>query len=272
MTSLEELNLFSCTRLATLPNGLCKLERLRSLTLGNCKALVALPGIELPALESLDLTGCEVLDSLPAMNSLVSLRTLNLFQCERLLRLPLGMAETRLQELRLTLCKSLADVEGLALVKTLQTADLYGCVGLTSMPDLSHLPPTAEISASINDNRPERERERIPEFLTHLLGPWEWGGRKAFCLPTRDDRVGITRKDDHREGEWGTIVELQAKGAMVRFDDGSVEGFKHSSFEKEGSPERPVGQQAADLAPTAAQEAAQLQDLLRARDAARAAL
>ncbi|CAI7796300.1 unnamed protein product [Closterium sp. NIES-53] len=87
-------------KLASLPDGIGSLSRLRTLDLSECTALVHLPAslTQLACLNSLHLTGCCIRFLPPDFEKLTRLRILDLDNCEQLEALPEGM--TQLKALR----------------------------------------------------------------------------------------------------------------------------------------------------------------------------
>ncbi len=90
--------------------------------------MTSLPPLEgLSALVTLDLSGCEQLTSLPPLAGLSALTTLDLSWCERLTSLPPLAGLNALATLNLTLCDQLTSLEPLVGLRALTTLNLSGC-------------------------------------------------------------------------------------------------------------------------------------------------
>ncbi|CAI7748300.1 unnamed protein product, partial [Closterium sp. NIES-54] len=90
--SLTHITISNCPALSTLPDELCHLPHLRSLTLSFLPLITSLPAslhLLSHSLHHLDITSCDMLQSLPAsLTALSSLRSLNVSACGALARLP----------------------------------------------------------------------------------------------------------------------------------------------------------------------------------------
>ncbi|CAI5465629.1 unnamed protein product [Closterium sp. Yama58-4] len=90
--SLTDLNISNCPALSSLPDELCRLPHLRSLSLLFLPLLTSLPAslhLLSHSLHHLEISFCESLQSLPAsLTALSALRSLHLVACGALTRLP----------------------------------------------------------------------------------------------------------------------------------------------------------------------------------------
>ncbi|CAI5486860.1 unnamed protein product [Closterium sp. Naga37s-1] len=90
--SLTHITISNCPALSTLPDELCHLPHLRSLTLSFLPLITSLPAslhLLSHSLHHLDITSCDMLQSLPAsLTALSALRSLNVSACGALARLP----------------------------------------------------------------------------------------------------------------------------------------------------------------------------------------
>lgn len=59
---------------------------------------------------------------------------------------------------------------------------------------------------------------------------WDNGEKARAKAFTMGERVQVTKAGDSRTEQYGHVVRNVMGGAMVRFDDNSVEGFRHSSI------------------------------------------
>ena len=158
---VQELDLFYCNHINTLPESLGALSELQVLSC-NCWGLNALPEAlgALSALQGLHLMGCSGLKTLPAslwalsslqelrlrdcsglnalwesLGALSGLRVLDLHGCSELTTLPKSLGTlSRLQVLSVYGCKSYSP-ETLQLLSGLRKLDLTGCSGLTMLPE-----------------------------------------------------------------------------------------------------------------------------------------
>ncbi|KAF3975931.1 hypothetical protein CMV_000841 [Castanea mollissima] len=104
------------------------LPSLQSLHISDCPNLTSLPA--LTSLQSLRISDCPNLTSLPA---LTSLQSLDISNCPNLTSLP---ALTSLQSLRISSCPNLTSLPALT---SLQSLRISNCPNLTSLPALTSL-------------------------------------------------------------------------------------------------------------------------------------
>ncbi|CAI6008192.1 unnamed protein product [Closterium sp. NIES-65] len=106
--SLTHITISNCPALSSLPDELCHLPHLRSLTLSFLPLLTSLPAslhLLSHSLHHIDITSCDSLQSLPAsLTALSALRSLNVSACGALARLPSAPAAL---PLRVALCARL---------------------------------------------------------------------------------------------------------------------------------------------------------------------
>jgi internalin A len=143
-------------RLAKLPEELGQLQRLLLLGLG--RNAVAVRGDEivwewmdtrpiqrfpnlsvlsgLTALQSLDLSWCEVVSDLSVLSGLTALRSLNLQGCTGVSDLSGLAGLNALQSLKLSHCRSVSDLSALIGLNALQSLDLQGCRGVSDLSGL----------------------------------------------------------------------------------------------------------------------------------------
>ncbi|TQD85019.1 hypothetical protein C1H46_029410 [Malus baccata] len=110
---LESIEIWNCQNLKSLPDGLCHLSNLQTLSIGNCGSLVSIPrlsGGRRPSnLRKIEITECEKLEALPEdMHNLNSLETLNIDYREGL-TFPPNL--TSLDIWKVKSCKSLWELE-----------------------------------------------------------------------------------------------------------------------------------------------------------------
>ncbi|KAH9289875.1 hypothetical protein KI387_033992, partial [Taxus chinensis] len=128
-----------CSALKEIPEDICKLTMLTSLSLQGCKSLRELP-VDfngLTCLEELVLDQCESLQGLCTdFRSLVRLKTLNMSRCKSLKMLPVGFSElTCLQELVLKQCESLQELcNDFHCLVGLRRLNMSGCKRLSRLP------------------------------------------------------------------------------------------------------------------------------------------
>jgi hypothetical protein len=130
---------YSVTRDSELTE-LSTLTALQTLDLSYCRGLTSLPELSvLTGLQILDLSYCRGLTSLPELSTLTALQTLYLVCCYGLTTLPELSTLTALQTLDLSECSGLTALPELGTLTELQTLNLSDCVNLTTMPCLDRL-------------------------------------------------------------------------------------------------------------------------------------
>ncbi|TQE04172.1 hypothetical protein C1H46_010166 [Malus baccata] len=110
---LESILIWRCQNLKSLPDGLCHLSNLQTLSIGNCGSLVSIPrlsGGKRPSnLRKILINSCEKLEALPEdMHNLNSLEELRIDYCEGL-TFPPNL--TSLEIWKVKSCKSLWELE-----------------------------------------------------------------------------------------------------------------------------------------------------------------
>lgn len=143
LTALQSLTVASSS-LEALPDGIGACAQLKSLKLSNCPRLAKLPdGVGgLKQLRVLDLSGCKGVGAgrpvaLPrTLGDLSALETLKLSGCEGLSRLPLEICNlSALATLELQGCSSLTTLPmKLADLPKLKKLDVRGCIGVNADP------------------------------------------------------------------------------------------------------------------------------------------
>ena len=187
---LEKLQLWDlqgCEKLQILPNNL-RLISLKHINLNNCESITELPEFYTPSLKVLylshcknlvkvhesvgfldklqrwDLKGCEKLQILPNYLKLISLKYINLNNCESIIELP-EFCTPSLQELHLSHCKNLVKVhESVGFLDKLQRWDLEGCGKLQILPNYLRLISLKYLSLKSCESITE-----LPEFCTPSL-------------------------------------------------------------------------------------------------------
>ncbi|XP_028759443.1 disease resistance protein RGA2-like [Neltuma alba] len=148
LSSLETLEIIECRELAALPNGIIHLTSLQRLVItsyvgGAMGTMIPVKLETLPeslgyisSLQYLKISALQNLASLPELGNLVSLRTLEVSHCPKLLSLPASIQRlANLLELKLKSLRNLAslpnELEGLASLEMLLVED---CPNLPSLP------------------------------------------------------------------------------------------------------------------------------------------
>ena len=94
--------------------------------------------------------------------------------------------------------------------------------------DLGHsvVPLDVNSNPAFDKNaNPEGPFRHMPKLLEQAIERFRASRVKV------GQRVTVTRHGDSRLGEEGVAMEVEAAGAMIRFDDDAVVGLKHTSFE-----------------------------------------
>ncbi|PKI60658.1 hypothetical protein CRG98_018949 [Punica granatum] len=137
LTSLRSLTISHCDRLSKLPD-LSNLEALVELHLDN-SAISQISGLSnLQALEILKVSHCRV-KHLEGLEELTSLRSLIVFHCDRLSKLP------DLSKLKVSDCRALEQLEGLLELTSIRSLTVFHFDRLSKLPDLSKLEPLVEL-------------------------------------------------------------------------------------------------------------------------------
>ncbi|QHO08754.1 TMV resistance protein N-like [Arachis hypogaea] len=157
---LVEINL-SWSKIVRLWDGKKVLEKLEHLNLSECKQLKQTPDLSgAPNLKTLDLGGCERLETLGDKLEMSSLERLHLSYCSSLRRLPDLSGAPNLEEVHLDGCEELNYIHlSLAHHKRLFFLDLSGCTSLETLGDKLEM---SELSL-LNLNSCSSLR-RLPEF------------------------------------------------------------------------------------------------------------
>nr|XP_025649491.1 TMV resistance protein N isoform X1 [Arachis hypogaea]XP_025649492.1 TMV resistance protein N isoform X1 [Arachis hypogaea]XP_025649493.1 TMV resistance protein N isoform X1 [Arachis hypogaea]XP_025649494.1 TMV resistance protein N isoform X1 [Arachis hypogaea]XP_025649495.1 TMV resistance protein N isoform X1 [Arachis hypogaea]XP_025649496.1 TMV resistance protein N isoform X1 [Arachis hypogaea] len=157
---LVEINL-SKSQIVELWDGKKVLEKLEHLNLSECKQLKQTPDLSgAPNLKTLDLGGCERLETLGDKLEMSSLERLHLSYCSSLRRLPDLSGAPNLEEVHLDGCEELNYIHlSLAHHKRLFFLDLSGCTSLETLGDKLEM---SELSL-LNLNSCSSLR-RLPEF------------------------------------------------------------------------------------------------------------
>ncbi|KAB2085697.1 hypothetical protein ES319_A05G416500v1, partial [Gossypium barbadense] len=135
---LEELNIWSCPNLSSIPEfrGCSSLEKLSILF---CKKLSKIgDGLSsCTCLKELGLYGCPNLSSIPELKGFSSLQNLSIGRCNELEVIPITGGRSSLEKLNIHLCEKLSKIgDGLSTSTCLKELDLYGCPNLSSIPEL----------------------------------------------------------------------------------------------------------------------------------------
>uniref|UniRef100_A0A8I6XQQ5 Disease resistance protein n=1 Tax=Hordeum vulgare subsp. vulgare TaxID=112509 RepID=A0A8I6XQQ5_HORVV len=136
LTSLQELQLFFCTKLKSLPAGLHRLASFRCLRINGCTSLRSLPKDCLPnSLHKLHISGCSM-KSLPKDGLPSSLLELKISDCSELELLPTFSDgfPTSLQKLVIKECPDIKLLPKDALPSSLQELEITDCPGIKSLP------------------------------------------------------------------------------------------------------------------------------------------
>jgi hypothetical protein len=144
LASLQELRLWHCHHLETLPDCISKLQSPVVLDLTQSEDFNRLPSSlgRLAGLTELNLPTLYQLNSLPdSISQLHSLQILSCRQCIRLQRLPDGIGKlSSLLHLNLTDCTELLSLpDSTSALTSLTSLQLLGCLQLQRLPDLQQL-------------------------------------------------------------------------------------------------------------------------------------
>ncbi|HET7865903.1 MAG TPA: leucine-rich repeat domain-containing protein, partial [Burkholderiaceae bacterium] len=177
--------------LRTLPEDLGDLQSLRTLTLSRHRNLEAIPASlgSLWGLEKLDISHCPKLRSMPPLDGLTSLQTLNLRANSGLVRLPEGLGLLAdLTELQLQNCRNLVALPSdLGNLGKLQKMDLRGCTRLQALPDsLGRLPQSCRILV------PQHLEEPLQAIRSNR-------GRRPAAGPTEERRPAALHRADPQD-------------------------------------------------------------------------
>ncbi|XP_044511488.1 putative disease resistance protein RGA4 [Mangifera indica] len=135
---LMSVTISSCPKLHALPPSLGKLINLKSLTIRWSKELTSLPELQnLTSLDSLEIIECDSLATLPEdIQTLSSLRTLSIENCNSLTSLPHNLQFlTSLEHLTIMYCPKLTSLpEDLQHLFSLKSLSILNCPGVASLP------------------------------------------------------------------------------------------------------------------------------------------
>ncbi|GLT40151.1 hypothetical protein SLA2020_143060 [Shorea laevis] len=141
LVSLKTVNISDCNGLGHLPSGLSSCTK--KLRIWRCFNLVCIPGElkQLQSLVELGFEGCPKLQSIPNLEGLVSLKTVNITDCNELGHLPSGLSScTALKELRIWRCSNLVSIPGeLKQLQSLVELGFEDCPKLKFIPSLEGL-------------------------------------------------------------------------------------------------------------------------------------
>ncbi len=139
-TKLRHLGIFSSIINGEGLREINQLTSLQTLDLSFCYRLTSLPELAaLTNLQTLNLHDCYCLNFLPELAKLTGLQMLNLSGCESLKSLPELAALINLQILNLSCCRSLKSLPALVTLTSLQMLILYNCQLLSFLPELAGL-------------------------------------------------------------------------------------------------------------------------------------
>ncbi|GLU05051.1 hypothetical protein SLE2022_221750 [Rubroshorea leprosula] len=163
--SLKTINVKDCDELECLPSGISSCTALEVLEISNCSNLVSIPGEseQLRSLVKLIFCDCPKLKFIPSLEGLISLKTLNVKDCDELERLPSGLSScTALEVLYITRCCNLVSIPGeLKQLQSLVKLVFCDCPKLKFIPSLEGL-----VSLKIINVKDCDELERIPRGLS----------------------------------------------------------------------------------------------------------
>ncbi|GLU04981.1 hypothetical protein SLE2022_221060 [Rubroshorea leprosula] len=164
LVSLKTLNVTKCDELERLPSGLSSCTALEKLQIRECSNLVSIPEElkQLQSLVELVFENCPKLKFIP-LEGLVSLKTLNVTECDELERLPSGLSScTALEKLKIMTCSNLVSIpEELKQLQSLVELEFWGCPKLKFIPSLEGLVSLKTITIDGCD-----ELERLPSGLS----------------------------------------------------------------------------------------------------------
>ncbi|GKV29289.1 hypothetical protein SLEP1_g38227 [Rubroshorea leprosula] len=165
LVSLKTVYIYQCDELECLPSGLSSCTALKKLKINECSSLVSIPEEvkQLQSLVELDFEKCPKLKFIPSLEGLVSLKTINIYFCEELERLPSGLSScTALEKLEITGCSNLVSIpEELKQLQPLVELKFWSCPKLKFIPSLEGLVSLKKINI-FNC----KELERLPSGLS----------------------------------------------------------------------------------------------------------
>ncbi|GLT71654.1 hypothetical protein SLA2020_436550 [Shorea laevis] len=139
LVSLKTVHVGNCDGLEYLPSGLSSCIALEELEIWECSNLVSIPEEvkQLRSLVKLDIWGCPKLNFVFSLEGLVSLKTVEVEDCDGLECLPSGLSScTALEELRIRNCCNLVSIpEELKQLRSLLVLDIWECRKLRSFPE-----------------------------------------------------------------------------------------------------------------------------------------
>ncbi|GLU05072.1 hypothetical protein SLE2022_221920 [Rubroshorea leprosula] len=166
ISSLEKLHIRCCYELTGLGDcdGALRLKSLKQLSIIGCKMLERFLINGLPSLEELKIEGCRALNSIgdslsssrclqllylircpklfiPSLEGLIFLKTITIWDCDRLECLPSGLSScTALEKLNIWNCSNLVSiVEELKQLRSLLKLDIENCQNLKFIPSIEGL-------------------------------------------------------------------------------------------------------------------------------------
>ncbi|XP_030516138.1 putative disease resistance protein At3g14460 [Rhodamnia argentea] len=238
--NLETISVWSCDNLEKLPSKMHALSSLRDLAIEECPKLASFPETGIPtSVISLNITDCEILQSLPIIGGLSShpeepSSSSSSSSSSRNNHVDMT---SRLQDLRISECDSLPASpfsEGRFLPTTLRTLAIGGCRGVESLAEINvdRLQSLQEISISFCENL--RSLPQGLHTLSHLtsLTLMRCPGLELECFPPLPPGITSFRLEGcpkikalpnqlHRLTCLRDL-EIQRCESMTRFPDGGL--------------------------------------------------
>ena len=190
---LRDVTIVNLSFLQVLSAHLPSLERLSlshvpaliSLDLSGCERLRTLIEIsEAPILNSVDLHGCINLSELPSLNTCKAITELNLSGCHRLERLPELAPLSAMTHLNLSGCHQLKRLPELSSLSALTNLDLSECYLLNRLPDVKGLTALERLNLSACNRLAEAPDLSPLCALTHLdLSRCDWVSDLTWMEP-----------------------------------------------------------------------------------------
>ncbi|KAM5557025.1 putative disease resistance RPP13-like protein 1 [Rosa sericea] len=176
---LEEIYITDCPNLKSLPEGLCHLTNLQSLSIWDCQSLVSLPRLTVwPRVMSIeDCEKLEVADLLRDMMHSNNLEVLTIDYCEGLTTTSFPPNLTSLEIYKIKNCKALMESQGLHRLTSLRELWIFGGEddrGLVSFPpgenskEKEMLLPRSLVELTIQDFPNLKKLSKGFQFLTSL--------------------------------------------------------------------------------------------------------
>ncbi|GLU05047.1 hypothetical protein SLE2022_221710 [Rubroshorea leprosula] len=143
LVSLKTVKVDDCDGLECLPSGLSSCIALEKLEIWKCSNLVSIPEEvkQLRSLVKLDIQKCPKLKFVPSLEGLVSLKTVEVDDCDGLECLPSGLLScTTLEELEICRCSNLVSIpEEVKQLRSLVKLNIWGCPKLNFVASLEGL-------------------------------------------------------------------------------------------------------------------------------------